>query len=99
MDFWKKFDQEWAELNKRSPTPHTNPSPDGNPHTNHPSPDGKPIKNLGGAQAARTAKTVLRSSSTNKTHDVSRPPCRLVWMPGLLPRSFQPVGLHERTCS
>lgn len=92
MDFWKKFHQEWEELNRREEMRHAVKRNSLNRKTKC-----KPIPKIwsGGPkrsalEAVQTDKTVSRISSTDKTRDGSRRPCRRVWMPSLLEVAFRP---------
>ena len=80
IDFWKKFDEEWAELNR---------------HKNKLSKGRRPSGSHGRNRVAvQTDKTVSKIYSTDKTLDGSRRPCRLVWMPSLLAIPFLPKSQH-----
>ena len=87
VDFWKKFDQEWEELNR-----HTNIGR--RPSGSHGRNRENPSKIWAGGQAVQTDKTVFKIYSTDKTRDVSQRPCRLVWMPSLLAIPFLPKSPH-----
>ena len=77
VDFWKKFDEEWAELNRHK---NIGRRPSGSHDRNR--------------VAVQTDKTVFKIYSADKTHDGSRRPCRLVWMPSLLAIPFLPKSQH-----
>ena len=86
MDFWKKFDQEWAELNSREAM----------------CPKANSVSNKGrrpsGPHGQDRVETVFRSSSSDRKHDGSQPPCRLVWTPSLLLSAIQPRSRHAQSC-
>ena len=86
MDFWKKFDQEWAELNSREAMRHKANS----------------VSNMGrrpsGPHGQDRVETVSKSSSSDRTHDGSQPPCHLVWTPSLLLSAIQPRSRHAQSC-
>jgi hypothetical protein len=80
VDFWKKFHEEWEELNR---------------HKNKLSKGRRPSGSHGRNRVAvQTDKTVPRFASTDKTHDVSQRPCRRGWMPSLLAIPFRPKSQH-----
>ena len=87
VDFWKKFDEEWAELNRHK---NMGRRPSGSHGRNRVDPS----KIWAGGQAVQTDKTVFSIYSADKTHDGSRRPCRLVWMPSLLAIPFLPKSQH-----
>ena len=90
IDFWKKFHDEWEELNRHTDKKRLVAKC----KRQKPSKLEKPSKTWAGGQAVQTDKTVSRFASTDKTHDVSQRPCRLVWMPSLLAIPFLPKSPH-----
>jgi len=101
IDFWKKFDEEWAELNRHK---NMGRRSSGSHGRNRVDPSkiwaggqavqtDKTVKWAGG-QAVQTDKTVSKIYSSDKTHDGSQRPCRLVWMPSLLAIPFLPKSQH-----
>ena len=99
MDFWKKFDQEWAELNSREAMRHkANSVSKKGPHGQD---RDKTVSNMGRRPSGPDGQdrlTVSKSSSSDKTHDGSRLPCRLVWTPSLLLSAIQPRSRHAQSC-
>jgi len=114
MDFWKKFDQEWAELNSREAMRHkansiSNMGPhgqDSDKTVSNMGPHGqdrdKTVSNMGrrpsGPHGQDRVETVFRSSSSDRKHDGSQPPCHLVWTPSLLLSAIQPRSRHAQSC-
>jgi hypothetical protein len=90
VDFWKKFDEEWAELNRHKNKFSKARRSSGSHGRNRVDPS----KIWAGGQAVQTDKTVSKIYSSDKTHDGSQRPCRLVWMPSLLAIPFLPKSQH-----
>ena len=107
MDFWKKFDQEWAELNSREamcPKANSVSNKGGAPKRSalEAVQTDNTVSNKGrrpsGPHGQDRVETVSKSSSSDRKHDVSQPPCRLVWTPSLLLSAIQPRSRHAQSC-
>lgn len=90
VDFWKKFHEEWEELNRHTETKKRLVT---KCKRQKPSKLEKPSKTWAGGQWPSRPKPAS-VCSTDKTHDVSQRPCRLVWMPSLLAIPFLPKSQH-----